>query len=262
MSGALRHLIEMTGGYTRGSVDSAIFIARDDLAESLQRLIRRWSSLYDWATAHPEAQAIRGRDTLYIVPGLDDDRWVVRRLTHGGLLAPLTGKRFLRLGLPRPFNELRVAERLRELGVPTPAVLAAVVYHLGPFYGGEVARRAVENATDLAGSLFDQSLDAGRRLEAMEAAGRLVGVMHRVGLVHPDLNLRNILIQWTGTKPTAHILDLEKCRFAKLGPLRRRRMLARLRRSARRFEEGSGETIAVEEWKRFREAYAAAERLT
>jgi 3-deoxy-D-manno-octulosonic acid kinase len=261
MSGPIQHLLETSAGYARGGVGATTLIARSDLVERLESLIRRWGSLYEWAAAHARANAIRGRDTLYIVPGPDDVPWVVRRLTHGGLLAPLTGRRFLRVGLPRPFNELRVAERLRELGVPTPAVLAAVIYRSGPFYRGEVARRALENATDLAGCLFGEGLDVARRLEAMEAAGGLVGRMHRVGLVHPDLNLRNILIEWTVTKPTAHILDLEKCRFARLGPLRRRRMLARLQRSARRFEEESGDTISAEGWKRFRKAYSESERL-
>ncbi len=228
----------------------------------MRRILRGSGSLYEWARRHPGAEAISGRTTLYLVPAPENGRWVVRKLTHGGMLAPLTGDRFLRAGLPRAFNELQVSERLRALGVATPAVLAAAVDPWGPFYRGEVAREEVTDATDLAACLFGaEERSEGERLAAMRAAGRLVGAIHRAGLIHPDLNLRNILVKWTSPEPAAFILDLEKCRLATLRRLRRRRMLARLQRSAKRFEAQRAGSISAEEWRAFWEAYAGSERL-
>lgn len=258
---ALRDLLEATGGYGHGSVGPTWFIARDDLLDRVRKILRGSGSLYDWARTNPRAEAISGRTTLYLVPGPEDGRWVVRKLTHGGLLAPLTGDRFLRAGVPRPFNELRVSERLRDRGIPTPAVMAAVVHPLGPFYRGEVAREEVTDAADLAACMFDAERTDEERRAAMRSAGRLVGRIHRAGLIHPDLNLRNILVKWTSPEPTAYILDLEKCRFGTFRRLGRRRMLWRLQRSARRFEARSHRSITPEEWRSFWEMYASSERL-
>jgi len=248
--------------FSQDQVEKARLVARPEVAETVREAIRDAGSLYAWAAAHSHAEQLSGRDTLYVIPGPGQERWVVRRLTHGGLLAPLTGDRFLRVGLPRPFNEVRIAQRLHEAGVPTPEVVAAVVYPRGPFYRGEVARREIGDATDLAACLFDENTaDEARRAAAMEAAGELVGSIHRVGLIHPDLNLRNVLIHWSSPRPTGYILDLEKCRFGRVGPLRRRRMLGRLRRSARRFTERTGRGVRAEEWDAFWRAYSSAEHL-
>jgi 3-deoxy-D-manno-octulosonic acid kinase len=187
---------------------------------------------------------------------------MVRRLRHGGILAGVTRGAFCRLTGNRPLNELRIASQLEARGIRTPRVLAAAVYLQGPLYRGEVAREFVFARGDLASCLFDGGAPAGEdRSGTLRAAGALVGRMHRAGLLHPDLNLRNVLIVEMPESPQleAWILDLEKCRLVEaLSDRAGRRMLERFRRSASRFEAAFGPVISQSEWTAFREAYRGA----
>jgi hypothetical protein len=65
----------------------------------------------------------RAHNTIIQLPG-HDVRFQLRPLCHGGVLAPITGKRFA--GLDRPLQELRVTARLLKRGAPV-AVPAFVV---------------------------------------------------------------------------------------------------------------------------------------
>ncbi|UCF19405.1 MAG: phosphotransferase [Gemmatimonadota bacterium] len=243
--------------YRRLRIAGGDVIARADVLPYVHDAILTSGSLYAFAADHPQSETIQGRARLYIVPGPGADRWVVRKLTHGGALAPLTGDRFLRLGLPRPFNELRISLALQAAGIPTPEVAAAVTYASGPIYRGEVARAEIGDAADLAACLFEPpELDRDRRRAVLAEAGRLIATLHRAGIVHPDLNLRNLLIAESSGDPRAYVLDVEKCRRARrVSPAARNRMLRRLRRSARRFEARGGARISEEEWRAFQSGY-------
>ncbi len=245
-------------GYSEIGVGDARALVRDGMADFVERAIRSAGSLYDHAAAHPDAEAIQGRGTLYFIPGPGPERWVVRHLGHGGLLAPLTGDRFLRLGVPRPYNEVYISCLLRRRGIPTPEVFAAVVYPAGPlFYRGDVGRDEVPDARDLADSLFTDDLDEPDRVAALTAAARLLRWLHHEGVVHPDLNLRNVLLCWRGRPPRAYILDLEKCAvYDRVSEHQRLVMLRRFMRSARKFERRTGRRITEREWECFHTAYA------
>lgn len=248
-------------GYAAERIGQARLIARSDVLAFVREAIAAGDTLYEYAASQPEAEAISGRQTAYAIPGPNAHRWVLRHLSHGGWLAPLTRDRFLRVGPPRPFNELRVAWQLREIGIPTPEVVAAVVYTDGIVYRGDVARQEVSPARDLASCLFaEPALIGAERLATLAAAGRLVRRLHSAGVIHPDLNLRNILIEGAGESPLAYILDVEKCRtVARVPRWRKREMLGRLRRSARKFERRDGGRVTQEEWRRFHSAYADAD---
>jgi 3-deoxy-D-manno-octulosonic acid kinase len=245
-------------GYVAERLAGARLVARANVVAFVMEALRTRRTLYDYAAGHREAETFRGRAPVYVVPGPESGRWVVRHLTHGGLLAPLSGDRFLRLGTPRPFNELRLSLALEELGIPTPGVAAAVVYPSFLRYRGEVARDEIPNATDLAACLFGEPVwDRERRLDALAAAGGLIRALHRAGVVHPDLNLRNVLVRWAAGRTTSYILDVEKCRIMnRVSERRRRAMLRRFRRSARKFEERSGRALSDAEWEAFWTAYA------
>jgi 3-deoxy-D-manno-octulosonic acid kinase len=218
-------------------------------------------TLYEYAAAHRAAERLEGRAPIYVIPGPESRRWVVRHLSHGGTLAPVTGDAFLRIGTPRPFNELLLSLALQDLAIPSPAVAAAVVYPSRFTYRGDVARDEIADALDLAACLFgERALERRRRLDALAAAGRLIGALHRAGVAHPDLNLRNVLVRWGAEGPRAHILDVEKCRIVpRLSGRRRRAMLRRFRRSARKFEARTGRALEAEAWEAFREGYAQGE---
>lgn len=222
-------------------------------------LIRNAGSLAAAARSAPGSSRIVGRGTAYSFPVTGAHRWLVRTLRHGGLLRFATRDIFCGLLGNRPLNELRIAGELERLGIRTPPVVAVAVYRRGLFYRGEVAREFIEARGDLAGLLFGTpGAPAPDVVAACAAAGRLVAQLHRAGLFHPDLNLRNVLI--VPTPPPlrfeAWILDLEKCR---LGPGRsrrlRRRMLVRLRHSADRIAESSGRPLPQAAWASLQVAY-------
>ena len=243
--------------YRSEQIGKVRLVARDDAIAFVKDAISEAGTLYDFAARHPDAEAIQGRQTLYMIPGPGATRWVVRQLSHGGLLAPITRKRFLKSDKPRPFNELLLSVRFQQLDIHTPDVVAAVVYPSGLSYGGEVAREEIENALDLADCLFGKDdLEPMQRATVLAAAGRLIGELHQEGVLHPDLNLKNILIQSPTDQPRAYILDIEKCEIASdLSGPQREAMLARFSRSAHKFERRVVRRISADEWKIFRTAY-------
>jgi tRNA A-37 threonylcarbamoyl transferase component Bud32 len=244
-------------GYRSEELGKTQIVAREDVLEFVKHAINESKTLFDYAARHPDAEAVKGRQTLYMIPGPGAVRWVVRQLSHGGLLAPITRKRFLKSDRPRPFNELLLSVRLQQLDIRTPNVVAAVVYPSGLSYGGEVAREKIENALDLADCLFGKDdLEPMERAGALAAAGRLIGELHREDVLHPDLNLKNILIQSPTGQPRAYILDIEKSEIVSdLSGSQRENMLARFSRSAHKFEHRAGRRISADEWKIFRAAY-------
>jgi hypothetical protein len=222
-------------------------------------LIQDGGSLLAAARGAAGSSPIRGRSVAYVLPQAGGRSWLVRELRHGGMLRRLTRGLFCRLWGNRPLNELEVAGALERFGIRTPPVIAAVIYRRGLLYRGEVAREFVAARGDLADLLCSDTAGEEEWREACAAAGDLVGRLHLAGVLHPDLNLRNVLIvpREGGYGSEAWILDLEKCR---IGPgLRqavRKRMLRRMRHSARRLEKARGRPFPPLLWAAFERAYA------
>lgn len=217
------------------------------------------------AAAHPEAETLTGRGRVHVVPApVGGGRWAVRHYHRGGAVASLLGDRYLRVGTPRPVREYRVGLEVEARGVPTPAHIGAAVYPSGPWYRGDLVTRYVPASRDLAGVLFPGRTLAGDGAAAsdasagpdvrvpppdprasMEAAGRLVRRLHEGGVVHPDLNLKNILIAGVAESVVALVVDLDR---AEAGPRvaegARRRMIDRFWRSARKWQAATGVALA------------------
>jgi 3-deoxy-D-manno-octulosonic acid kinase len=190
--------------------------------------------------------ALPGRGDAHVIDA-PHARLVVRHYRRGGAVASMLGDRYPRGGMPRPFRELWVSATCRAREVSTPAVAAAVVYPSGPFYRGDLATDYVADATTLADVTFGESrMDEEARWSAWHAAGRLVRSAAEAGLVHADLNLRNVLVAWRSGRPVTYLLDLDRCRIvARVSPRELDRMKARLRRSARKFEARTGDTVGI-----------------
>lgn len=186
--------------------------------------------------------------------GQESGRWVVRHYHRGGAIAPVLGDRYLRLGTPRPIREYNTGRALERRGLPTPAHLGAAVYPSGIWYRGDLVTRWVPGSRDLAAVLFPgRSLDDpgapgdgggphGDAAEAaMRAAGRLFRRLHEGGVVHPDLNLKNILLAGEADAPEALVLDLDGATLtSRVGDAARMRMVARFWRSARKWQQATG----------------------
>jgi tRNA A-37 threonylcarbamoyl transferase component Bud32 len=153
----------------------------------------------------------RGRPVLVTLP--DGTRGVLRRYLHGGVLGRLTGPLFL--GHSRPFGELVAVARARIAGVRAPEPLAA--YHRRAalvFHEGYLLTREVAGARDLGRSLGD----GARPGPVLEEVGREVRRMHRAGVFHADLHVKNVLLEDGGVT----LLDFDRARVLDRLPSRLR----------------------------------------
>jgi 3-deoxy-D-manno-octulosonic acid kinase len=204
-------------------------VARRDVAPAVRRALAETGSLHRWAAAQPARREFTGRGAAYGVT-LGGVPAVVRHARHGGLLAPLLGDVFA--GRPRFYREAALARRFTAGGVPTPEVLAGVRYRAGPLHRADVATERIEGA-DLVEVFFGERAPEGRaRAAALAAVGRLIRRLHDLGYVHPDLQLRNLLLAGTGASARAWLLDVDTCRPMRRDPDRERaRNLQRFERS-------------------------------
>jgi hypothetical protein len=170
------------------------------------------SSLYAYAAKHASRREMRGRAAAYAVPLPDGTRVVVRHSRHGGMLAPMTGDRFL--APTRAPRELETSLRLVAAGVATPDVIAYAVYPAGgPFRRSDIATREVEHGRDLVAVLGDAN--ARRDFpDVYDATARLLRTLARAGARHPDLNAANVLL----VRPNdgacrAYVLDVDRVVF-------------------------------------------------
>lgn len=234
-------MTESLAGYAEARAAGATIIAVAAALPFVREAIARSGTLFDHAADQPGAIRLEGRGPAFVMGALDGQHWVVRRYRRGGAVARLLGDRYLALGTPRPVGELRVSAAARARGVATPQVTAAAVYGHGPFYRGEIATRYLADSRDLAAVLFGDDHLAVKQ-EAARAAGRLVRHAHEAGLIHADLNVKNVLL--TGSPPTAWLLDLDRSRLVEeVSPPHRLAMLARLERSMAKWESRSGSSL-------------------
>ncbi len=236
-------------------------MARRDVAAAVRRALAEAGSLHRWAAAQPARRIFTGRGEAYGVT-LGDAAAVVRHARHGGMLAPLLGDVFA--GRPRFYREAELARRLAEGGVNTPALLAGVRYGAGPFHRADVATERIAGA-DLVEVFFgDHPPTGAARAAALEAVGRLIRRLHDLGWVHPDLQLRNVLVADAaasgGPAPAAWLLDVDTCR-----PMRgdadteRARNLARFERSWAKWNRRRGLHLTDVDRGRLSAAYLADE---
>ena len=211
--------------YETWRLGAAGAVVRRDVASAVRAALEQRGSLYAWAGAQPGREAFTGRGAAYGVT-LDGRAAVVRHARRGGLFGPLLGDRYV--GAPRHLTELAWSRRLAAAGIPTPPFLAGITYPAGLAHRADVATERIPGL-DLAGLFFGGAAPGPDARDATwRAVGRLVRSLHDAGWVHPDLQLRNVLVG--GTPPRAWLLDVESCRDA-TGAAARRRNLERFYRS-------------------------------
>ena len=233
-------------GYAMARVGGAATVALPSLVPAITGILAR-GTVYDYAATHPDRRTRAGRAPVYIVPLQGSERpVVVRHSRHGGLLAPITGDRFI--APTRAPHELAISLRLVALGVATPQVVAYVVYPAGPLMRrSDIVTDEIPDSADLAALLSGASTVVPRHA-AVTATEDLLAAIARAGVRHPDLNLKNILIAGTGGGAArAFLLDVDR---VDIDPSRARAAAAnaaRLTRSARKWRDRHGAPITDEE---------------
>lgn len=160
---------------------------------------------------------------------------VVRPYRRGGLLGPWLGQTLW--GGERPLAELRVHAELWRRGAAVPRPAFAVAWRrAGPLWSGAYATHEARDCRDAVAYLSTSPAAAPLR-RALVAVGATLRRFHDLGGVHPDLNLRNVLIGPGADAPRVVFVDLDRARLADpVSPRRRMRELMRLFRSA--YKEG------------------------
>lgn len=227
-------------------------MARHDVAPAVRAALAASGSLYAWAAAQPGREAFAGRGAAYGVT-LGGVGAVVRHARRGGyVIAPILGDRFV--GRPRFFRELAWARRLASAGVATPAFLAGAWKRSGLIHRADVATERVPGR-DLAAVFFEGAAPSDEeRAAALGAVGALVRRLHDADVVHPDLQLRNVLVG--GTPLGAWLLDIDSCRGGGMGS--RARNLRRFFRSWEKWNRTAGRRLTAADRHTFEAAYAKA----
>ena len=159
--------------------------------------------------------------------------------------------------VPRPLRELVATAEARRRGVPAPEVLAARIDG-GLVYRGVLVTAELRGAATLLEALRRAS-DAGARRALARRAGQAVGVLHRAGIFHADLNPTNLLVHPGRDGDEVAVVDFDRARVSAmpLGARARRRNLARLARSLAKHDL-DGTLASAEIQRAFCAAYAEA----
>jgi hypothetical protein len=160
----------------------------------------------------------------------------VRRCRRGGAMRLLFDDLYFGLH-PRPLRELMVAAEAARRGVPLAEPMGAAVRWVAPgLYRGFFITRAAAGMTLWEFLRTDD--DADVRTHVLERAREAIETMLQRGMYHPDLNLDNLFVTPHGESFAVIILDLDKARLQDraIGGFARRRIAARLLRSARKLD--------------------------
>jgi 3-deoxy-D-manno-octulosonic acid kinase len=203
-----------------------------------------------------EVSGYQGRAALRRIHLADGANALVRQCRHGGTFRGLTGQWFCTWP-PRPFRELVVTEELRRRGVPAVEVLAAcAIQRLGAFYRGCLVTRELADSEDLWSAL--QSGLVGRLgwERTLGAVAASIRAMHREGIYHADLNLKNILVRPEEKTVKSYLIDFDKAKLF-LGELPAelvKRNLDRLHRSVLKLDP-QGNYFSAPAWEEFLDFY-------
>jgi tRNA A-37 threonylcarbamoyl transferase component Bud32 len=128
---------------------------------------------------------------------------VTRQYRHGGLLRAFTGKRFL--GMTRAVIEADITKYLYDEGFPTVEPFCLIQERRFLFSHLHLITIYQENKGDLLEYL--QSSSPRQRLRMVKKLAKNLRHMEQIGVYHPDLHLKNILVT---TDNTLVFLDFDR----------------------------------------------------
>jgi len=154
---------------------------------------------------------------------------VLRQYLRGGWAARVSRNRYFFSGFERsrPLAEFSMLENLSAAGLPVPEPLAAMCVRHGSLYSGWLMMRRIMNVSPLADLIEERRDDP----LLWRAAGACINDFHEFGLIHADLNARNIL---AGEGDRIYLVDLDRSRVRKGDNRAFSANLRRLHRSLRK----------------------------
>jgi len=137
---------------------------------------------------------------------------VMRSYRRGGWAARFSHDRYLFTGFSRSRSlmEMRLLADCVRLGLPVPQPVAGLCLRHGLTCSAALLTRRIMPAYTLADLLDRQSV---REIEWLRT-GRCIRRFHDAGVVHPDLNVRNILFgEHGGSRDDVYLIDFDRAYF-------------------------------------------------
>jgi len=185
-----------------------------------------------------EPSQFQGRTTLSVVRLPHGETALIRAYHHGGVFRNVLGSIFFNWPA-RPFRELAITEEVRRRGVPTVEVFGACIERIfGPFYRGWLITRELQGALDLWRAFQGATFTEKGSEQMLRPVAQTLKALHREGVYHRDLNLKNILVRVEGEAIKAYIIDFDRATLF-LGEVPKQiaqRNLDRLLRSVRKLD--------------------------
>ena len=168
-----------------------------------------------------------GRGAAWFVDG-PNGAALLKHYRRGGWISRWVRRSYLWLGESRVRSvaEFALLQRLRRVGLPVPAPLAAAYWRRGLGYRAALLHERIPAATDFAERVATQ-----REHAPWERVGAAIGRCHALGAHHADLNAHNILLDG-GDAPW--LIDWDKGRLERGPGDWCRAVLDRLERSLRK----------------------------
>ena len=213
-------------GYTRHEEDGSILVVKSDLSATLKPLMEtgfpRLSTL-------PGAQITTGRaGPVHLAIAGESQRIFVRPYAHGGLAGAALGRSFR--SPERALRELDASARATSLGLPVPEMLGLTARKVSRFgWQMEFWSWWIPDSMTFSMCLRRDGLAPESRRNLLRAVGSALRSCHEQGLIHRDLNARNIIVMQSGSDWKALVVDLDRASFSR-GPLSYRGRLKQLHR--------------------------------
>ena len=213
----------------------ALYVAEPMEGDVRARGLDGWDA---WDRALAGGAGRSGRGVTAVVEGAAGVRWRLKRMRRGGRAARVWSDRYP--SAERLVATLAASIEARSRGVPTarPIVLIVETGRVG-MARGAIAFEELEGTQDLATRMVSGSATK----EDLAAAIGVVRAMHDRGVVHPDLNLGNLLLRdRAGAPPEVFVIDFDRAAFTH-GPLdfaARQAAVRRLERSCAKLTGAPG----------------------
>lgn len=172
-----------------------------------------------------------GRNTTYFIQYSDSNEthrdFVLRHYYRGGLVSRLLNDEFLYTGLEktRSIAELTMLQKMKDLGLPVPQPVAAMVTRVSSLWcRNDILIERINDAKDGYHWLIEQELQA----QTWQAIGATIKQFHQQGVYHSDLNIHNIMIDKSGN---VYLIDFDSCEFRSHSTTWKNNNLSRLLRS-------------------------------
>ena len=193
-----------------------ILCLRAEYEEALRELLSPLDTLWDRLDRATPVARGRGSVVTWQLPAREE-RVVLRRYRHGGLLGRFLKERFW--GTERPLREVAITELARESGVSTPLPLGAIIERrFWPTCRAIYLSAETASSEDMVHFCVRMSQEppetaAREKIRVLAQAARQIRAMHDAGIEHADLHLKNLLLHHGAEgEPRVSIIDFDKSR--------------------------------------------------